>query len=149
VLWTTIICAIAAAVVLRSAVPAARLPGTAGLRDTLVIALLAAGLGIRWYAILYLGRQFTVDIAIRRDHRLIRTGPYSMVRHPSYTGMMLAFAGVAVHFWNWLGIAALLIPVSAALRHRIRQEEKALEREFGEEFIAYKRRTGMLFPRLQ
>src|SRR5664279_62984 len=55
--------------------------------------IFVAGLAIRWYAIVHLGRFFTVNMAISADHRLIDTGPYRLVRHPSYTGALMAFLG--------------------------------------------------------
>jgi protein-S-isoprenylcysteine O-methyltransferase len=76
-------------------------------------ALFAAGLALRWYAIVYLGRFFTVNVAISKDHRLIDTGPYRFIRHPSYTGAIMAFVGVfasgfCLHNWASLGAGYLL-----------------------------------------
>ena len=148
VMWTTIAWSIAAAVVLRAAVPQARLPGSNALRNGVSTGLLVVGLTIRWYAILYLGRYFTVNVTISQDHELIRTGPYRWVRHPSYTGLMLAFGGVAAFAWNWLSIPAMLVPISCALALRISKEEEALRRHFGEAWDAYSKRTGRLLPKL-
>src|ERR1022692_4482419 len=58
--------------------------------------LFAAGTALRWWAIVHLGRFFSVDVAIARDHQVVDTGPYHVVRHPSYTGLLLQCAGLAV-----------------------------------------------------
>jgi len=107
---------------------------------------LAAGIGLRWWAILTLGRFFTVDVAIHSDHRLVTAGPYRWLRHPSYTGVLLAFAGVGLGFGSLPALAALLVPSGAALALRIRVEERALAQRFGEAWHAHARRTWRLLP---
>ena len=67
----------------------------------LAVVLFVAGLILRWWAIITLGRFFTVDVTIEKDHELIQRGPFRVVRHPSYTGVLLAFVGVALSFRNW------------------------------------------------
>ena len=59
--------------------------------------LFAAGTALRWWAIVHLGRFFSVDVAIVCDHRVVETGPYRVVRHPSYTGLLLQCAGSQTH----------------------------------------------------
>lgn len=61
------------------------------------VGLFAAGLLLRWWAIVTLGRFFTVDVTIEKDHQLVERGPFRWVRHPSYTGVLLAFVGVGVN----------------------------------------------------
>jgi protein-S-isoprenylcysteine O-methyltransferase len=108
----------------------------------------AAGLVLRWWAIFSLGRLFTVDVAIADDHELIVRGPYHLMRHPSYSGMMLAFAALAVTFQNWLSLACVLVPISAALAYRIYVEEIALEATFGDAYREYAATTKRLIPGL-
>jgi protein-S-isoprenylcysteine O-methyltransferase Ste14 len=110
------------------------------------VALLAAGLALRWAAVLSLGRAFSVNVAIRTDQRLYRSGMYAVVRHPSYTGMMVIFAAVGMHTRNWLAVAIVLVPAFAALLYRIRVEEEALAGAFGEEYLQYSRSTKRLLP---
>lgn len=110
--------------------------------------LFALGLILRWWAILSLGKFFTVDVAIAADHQLIVRGPYHLVRHPSYTGMMLAFVALAVTFQNWVSLACILIPISLALTYRIYVEEIALEATFGDAYQSYARTTKRLIPGL-
>src|SRR3546814_1001771 len=66
------------------------------------IALMLSGMGLRWWSIRVLARHFTVDVAIRPDHELVRRGPYRLLRHPSYTGLLMTFLGFALCLGNWL-----------------------------------------------
>jgi protein-S-isoprenylcysteine O-methyltransferase Ste14 len=115
---------------------------------TASIAILAAGLAIRWTSILSLGRAFSVNVAIHTDQRLYRKGLYSLVRHPSYTGMLVLFAALGVRTQNWVSLAIVLIPSFAALLYRIHVEETALGQAFGQEYAEYSRTTKRLVPGL-
>jgi protein-S-isoprenylcysteine O-methyltransferase len=122
-----------------------------GPSDTLQIAgiaIFAAGIAIRWYAIVYLGRFFTVNVAIASDHRLVEGGPYRFVRHPSYTGSLLAFLGLGICMCNWGSLAALLVPTLLVFLRRIHVEEAALTAAFGDQYRDYMRRTKRLIPAL-
>lgn len=110
------------------------------------IAIFSAGIALRWYAIVYLGRFFTVNVAIASDHRLIDGGPYRLLRHPSYTGALLAFCGLGVCLHNWGALAALVIPALVVFLRRMRIEEDALLAAFGERYRDYMRRTWRLIP---
>ena len=147
VLWVLISAGVAAAVALEPA-GVLRLPIGAEARSALAIALILAGMAIRWAAILTLGRMFTVDVAIHPGHRLVETGLYRFVRHPSYTGLIVAFLGVGVEFGNLLSLAAVLGPTTFAIWNRIRTEEGALLRAFGPAYAAYVERTKRLIPGL-
>ncbi len=144
-LWFTIIASVALAVVC-AGLPVTRLRMAAAPRAALVLGLLVGGLALRWYAIFTLGRLFTVDVAIRSDHTLVETGPYRHVRHPSYTGVLVAFLGVGFYFDNWLSIAVLIVPIGLAVMRRIRVEEAALSRTFGAAYSDYCARTKRLIP---
>ena len=109
------------------------------------IALMLAGMPLRWWSIRVLARHFTVDVAIREDHELVRRGPYRLLRHPSYTGLLATFTGFALCLGNWLSLATLL-PVSLALAWRIQVEERALSAAFPEAYRAYARTTKRLVP---
>ena len=115
---------------------------------TLSLVVMATGLAIRWTAILTLGRSFSVNVAIREGQTVYREGLFRFVRHPSYSGMMLIFAGVGLHTRSWMGLAVLLIPPGAALLYRIHVEERALRGAFGEEYVEYSRVTKRLVPGL-
>jgi len=110
------------------------------------LALFAAGLGLRWYAMRYLGRLFTFDVAVAADHQVIDTGPYRHVRHPAYTGSLLSFAGLGVCGGNALSLAVLLVPIALAFAHRIAVEEAALTAALGSRYADYAARTRRLVP---
>ena len=116
------------------------------LLDLLGVALFAVGLIFRFYAIIHLGRFFTVNVAIASDHQLIETGPYRLVRHPSYTGSLLAFLGFALTLGNWLSIIVIMLPIFLAFRYRMNVEERALRTGLGQAYDAYSRRTKRLLP---
>lgn len=110
------------------------------------LSLFVSGIALRWWAILVLGRFFTVDVAIHEDHRLVTRGPYRRLRHPSYTGALLAFVGLGLTLHNWLALAAFVAPILAALLVRIHVEERALAEQFGAEWVEHCARTWRLAP---
>ena len=118
-------------------------PGTSRL---VALGLIVLGLVVRWSAILTLGRFFNTSVAIQVGHRIVRSGLYRSVRHPSYSGLLLAFAGLGVAFRSWLSLAAVLIPVVAAVVYRIHVEEGALLETFGEQYVDYCQTTRRLIP---
>jgi protein-S-isoprenylcysteine O-methyltransferase len=104
------------------------------------------GIALRWYSIAYLGRFFTVDVAVASDQTVIDTGPYRFIRHPSYTGSLAAFLGLALCVENIISIALILIPIGAVFLHRMRIEESALQAGLGDSYKNYMRRTKRLVP---
>jgi protein-S-isoprenylcysteine O-methyltransferase len=118
------------------------------LREAPAIGLTVFGLGLalRGYAIGHLGRFFTVNVAIVDDHRLVDTGPYRWIRHPSYTGWLLAITGLGLCLGNGLSLAILLAPTLSVILWRIGIEEAVLRAAFGETYAAYARKTSRLFP---
>ena len=145
VLWTTILLAIFAAIQVASR-GAAHLPGP--MLDWAVAgtAVLLAGLVLRWTAILTLRHAFTVDVAIAKDQRVVDHGIYRVLRHPAYTGSLLAFLGMGLVFGDWLAGIVLFLPITAAFFYRIGVEERALRAAFGEDYEHYARRTKRLIP---
>ena len=92
-----------------------------------------------------LGDRFTWPLATQRDHTLLTTGLYRLIRHPSYAGAWLGAIGWALLFRSGLGLilAALLFPLFNPI---IRAEEAALRAEFGDEYATYQQRTWRLVP---
>ncbi len=105
-----------------------------------------AGIFLRWYSIIQLGRFFTIDVAIAADHQIVDSGPYRFVRHPSYAGALLAFVGFGLVMRNWVSLLALTAPIFLAFLYRINVEERALLEAFGDRYRAYTRRTKRLIP---
>jgi protein-S-isoprenylcysteine O-methyltransferase Ste14 len=108
--------------------------------------LILCGIIIRWIAILSLKEHFTVDVAIGKDHRIVRKGLYGYIRHPAYAGSLMSFLGLGVYFANYLSLVVIFIPILAAFMYRIRVEEKALIDAFGEEYRGYQAETKRLVP---
>jgi protein-S-isoprenylcysteine O-methyltransferase len=110
------------------------------------LALFVIGLVLRWYSIIHLGRFFTVDISIAAGQKVIDSGPYRLVRHPSYSGSLLAFLGFGLCLHNWIALLVLLFPITAAFLWRIRTEERALSDALGDDYRRYASRTKRLVP---
>ena len=135
------------------AVPQARFDALFGLDETAMLAIRLAGLALfvagivlRWYAMFYLGRLFTFDVAVAADHQVVDTGPYRLVRHPAYTGSLLSFVGLGIYAGNALALPILLLPMAFAFARRIRVEEAALTAALGSRYADYAARTKRLVP---
>ncbi|MBX6316760.1 MAG: isoprenylcysteine carboxylmethyltransferase family protein [Isosphaeraceae bacterium] len=109
------------------------------------LALLAIGSVLRVGPMFVLGRRFTWPLATHEEHRLVTTGFYRFIRHPSYLGALLGGIGWVLVFRSGIGLLlmGLLVPVFLAV---IRAEEALLRSEFGEAYAAYQRRTWRLLP---
>jgi protein-S-isoprenylcysteine O-methyltransferase Ste14 len=112
------------------------------------LALMWSGLGLRVWAIDHAGGLFHAVVVVPRDHRLVTTGPYRLVRHPSYTGALLTAAGFGLTLGHWTSLLVLVVGWSAGLAYRIRVEEGALRRAFGTAYDEYRARTRRLIPHL-
>jgi protein-S-isoprenylcysteine O-methyltransferase Ste14 len=100
-------------------------------------AVTAVGVAFAIVARLYLGRNWSAAPRIKRDHGLVRRGPYRLVRHPIYTGMLVASIGTAIAFGQLRHLFALpLLIVGFWLKAR--SEERLLLGEFGERYSAYR-----------
>lgn len=109
------------------------------------LAMMLAGLILRWYAIAVLGSAFAVEVGIRCDQQVIERGPYRWVRHPSYTGSLLTIVGILLCCTNLLSLVAVALPVGGYV-YRIRIEERALVASLGDAYRTYMRRTRRLIP---
>jgi protein-S-isoprenylcysteine O-methyltransferase Ste14 len=127
------------------------LPGLAisGDAEAMLLAgtvLTILGVAFRWYAIRTLGRFFTRDVAIRENHVIVRNGPYRYLRHPSYSGYLLAMLGVGVALDNWAALLPLLGINLAVYANRIAIEETVLVENFGEAYRRYQQETKRIIP---
>jgi protein-S-isoprenylcysteine O-methyltransferase Ste14 len=104
------------------------------------------GMVLRLYSIIYLGPFFTNNVAIATNHRLIDSGPYRYIRHPSYTGALMLFLGLGLGTGNWLSVVVIIVPVFAAFWWRMGIEEAALLDALGEPYRCYMKRTKRLVP---
>ena len=110
------------------------------------ICIFVMGLVLRLYSIFYLGRFFTINVAIATDHRLIDSGPYRFIRHPSYTGSLMLFLGLGLGIGNWVSVVIMIVPTFAVLFWRMKIEEAALLESLGEPYRSYTKRTKRLIP---
>ncbi|MFZ5942252.1 MAG: methyltransferase family protein [Bacteroidota bacterium] len=110
------------------------------------LGIIIAGMVLRFYSVSQLGRFFTVDVTIRENHELKKDGIYSLLRHPSYSGSILSFAGFGISLNNWLSLAVAFLPVLAVFLYRIHVEEKTLTDRFGEEYVEYQKNSYRLLP---
>jgi len=124
-----------------AAIPAARWP-----IFVVGVALMCAGIAIRQWAIALLGEFFTIDIRVHPDQIVVDRGPYRWVRHPSYTGMIITFAGIGLALGNWAALAVLLTVPTAGLVARIRSEEGALLDGLGEPYRRFAASRSRLVP---
>jgi protein-S-isoprenylcysteine O-methyltransferase len=111
-------------------------------------AMLVAGVVFRFWAIATLGRLFTGQVAIQTGHHVVRSGPYRFVRHPSYSGGLLALIGLGIALDDWLSIVVLTLLPLVGLVVRIRHEEDVLTEAFGDEYQDYAAHTRRLVPRV-
>jgi protein-S-isoprenylcysteine O-methyltransferase Ste14 len=110
------------------------------------IVLLYAGLAFRLYAIIVLGRYFTPSVAVQASQPVVEDGPYKLIRHPSYTGLLIMFLGFGLCSTNWLGLLALMGCALIGLSYRIHVEERVLQEHLGQRYQEYMRRTKRLIP---
>ncbi|GAA0527113.1 protein-S-isoprenylcysteine O-methyltransferase [Rhizomicrobium palustre] len=112
------------------------------------ITLIWAGIFLRSWAVLTLGRHFRTSVRILDDHKLVTSGPYRVLRHPSYTGGLITVFGVGLGLGNWISLAAAFAGIFISYSVRILVEEKALREHFGEAFEAHAKRTWAVLPPL-
>jgi len=93
----------------------------------------------------YLGRNWSRAVTIKKDHELITGGPYSLVRHPIYTGLLVGLLGCALALGEWRGLVAVGLVLIALLR-KLRLEERWMRVQFGESYENYSRQVRALVP---
>jgi protein-S-isoprenylcysteine O-methyltransferase Ste14 len=124
--------------------------GSAALPESEAVRLAGLGLailggGVMFWSVLDLGRQYSAEVTIQRDHRLVTHGLYRFIRHPRYLGLIVLVLGAALVYRAWIGMAADIV-LLAALLWRIHDEEAMLQREFGAQWETYCKRTKRLLP---
>jgi len=110
------------------------------------ISLLLLGSLLRRYCWRTLGEFFTGDVRARRDQPVIRSGPYRLVRHPSYTGGMMMFIGIGLSLGNWISVALLAFSTVALYSYRVSVEERALLETIGEPYGVYMKERKRFIP---
>jgi len=115
-----------------------------GLLPLLGAVLVAAGLGFSVWARRHLGRNWSANVVVKEDHALIRTGPYQHLRHPIYSGILLAFLGMAITIGEWRGLLALALVLVSFARKSWVEEQRM--REVFPEYEQYRRETAAIIP---
>jgi len=109
------------------------------------VAVLAAGLAFAVWARRHLGSNWSGTVTLKRDHSLVRTGPYGWVRHPIYTGLLLAFIGTAITMGTWRALLATAI-LAASLIRKLHIEEQWMRELFKDEYVRYAAQVPALIP---
>ena len=110
-------------------------------------AVTVAGLLFAVWARKYLGRNWSRSVTIKQGHELITTGPYTVVRHPIYTGILAGFLGVAIAISQVRGFVAFVL-IFLVFWIKLRMEEQWMRSEFGETYATYAHQTAALVPYL-
>ena len=129
----------------RAVVPSAVIGGGVSL-FALGVSIGWLGLLLRWWSFVSLGRYFTVVVKTSADQPVVARGPYRVLRHPSYTGLLLAFAGGGLMLGNWVGTVGAVGLVLIALVYRLRIEERALSAALGNRYREFAACRARLIP---
>jgi protein-S-isoprenylcysteine O-methyltransferase Ste14 len=121
--------------------------GTTGLIVTGLL-VMWVGLAVRIWAIAVLGRSFRMTVEVDDDQRVVDSGPYRWVRHPSYAGILLIVIGLGLVEGNWAALAVLIVAPTTVLVNRIFVEEAVLVEVLGRGYADYATRTRRLVPGL-
>lgn len=108
--------------------------------------LLVTGAVLRRLCFRALGTWFTGEVRVRPDQRVVRSGPYRWVRHPSYSAGILMVVGTAIALGSWVGTVISLILSFAGYAYRVRVEERALTAALGDDYRQYVQRTKRFIP---
>ncbi len=108
--------------------------------------LMGAGIVLRQWSILTLGRFFTTDVRLQEGQTVVETGPYRWVRHPSYTGLLVTLLGFGLALGNWAALAVIVVVPLVGLIVRIRYEERVLLDGLGEPYRAFAANRRRLVP---
>jgi len=144
-LWLTILISLGLALACKQLawqpIPLVYLP-----RQLLALILFIGGLWLRHWSIRHLGHFFTTRVTIQQQHSLIQSGPYKLIRHPAYTGLLLALAAAGLAMGDYVALLASTLPPFLAFKVRIELEEHMLKQQFNQAYLDYSNRSWKLIP---
>ena len=113
------------------------------------LGLILCGLGfmVSFWARIALGRMYSTEATIQKNHQLVTTGPFRYIRHPVYLGILCFVLGLSFLFRSWIGLVALIL-MAVGLLFRITDEEAVLHKEFGLEWETYRQQSWRFIPYL-
>ncbi len=109
------------------------------------VALTLAGMAFALWARFFLGGNWSMNVTVKENHQLVRSGPYAIVRHPIYSGLLLAILGTAIAEAEVRGLVAVILAL-IGWRMKSRVEESFMACQFGSEYAQYKREVKALIP---
>jgi protein-S-isoprenylcysteine O-methyltransferase Ste14 len=118
----------------------------AALADWVALFLFWGGISLRLWSFRTLGRYFTFTVQTSSDQPVINEGPYRVIRHPSYSGLLLVFVAVGLFIGNWWSFVVLTVAIAGGLVFRIRVEERALMQSLGDGYRDYAATHKRLVP---
>lgn len=110
------------------------------------IGLMLGGMALRFWATRVLGRFYTRTLRLADGQPVIDHGPYRILRHPGYSGVLVMWAGAGLATLNWVAAAGVILAMCAAYSYRIRREEEMLRSTLGPPYQIYMARTWRLVP---
>ncbi len=125
-----------------------RYPASVQWNAITTVALIVAigGLALRTWAVLMLGPLFTMHIDIQQDHKVVTTGPYRIVRHPSYLGAFIMYVATIVFLQAWFSAIVAVVVLPLAFSRRIHYEEELLQTELGQDYKNYAKSVRRFIP---
>ena len=120
--------------------------GSTAVADWIGLVLFWSGISLRLWSFHTLGRYFTFTVQTSSDQPVIADGPYRLIRHPSYAGLLLVIIAVGLFIGNWVSLACLTVAVAGGLVFRIRVEERALMGNLGDRYRDYAATRKRLVP---
>ena len=112
------------------------------------IAVMLAGIAFRQWAIAVLGRYFSGVIGVQKEQKVVESGPYRLIRHPSYTGALIFYAGMGLAVQSWAAALINIAIFGLVYGYRIFLEEKVLISELGNSYVEYMKRTKRIIPKI-
>jgi len=112
------------------------------------LAVMVAGIAFRQWSIFVLGRYFSSVIGVQKEQKVVDSGPYHWIRHPSYTGALIFYAGMGLAVQSWAAVLVDVAIFGLVYGYRIFIEEKVLISELGNSYAEYMKRTKRLIPKI-